>query len=177
MEELIQFLEKYWGVSIVGGVTLGTIITFIYVQIKTLLRDKFKNIQIDRLTDLAKDMVAKANQMEQERNAALKRTEYMEKVQATTFKAISYIVVASKLPTEDKLKLQEDFTKLAKEAKDVKELFVPTQPGADTQKQTFENLKEQAEDVVEVVEDIVTDVIENVATGTENLLSKYVKEK
>jgi hypothetical protein len=37
MEQIIQFLEEYWGVSIAGGVTVGTMVTFIIVQVKAIL--------------------------------------------------------------------------------------------------------------------------------------------
>lgn len=169
MEQLIQFLEKYWGVTIVGGMTFGTIITFIVVQIKTFISDKLKNAEIDRLTTLVGDMIQQAKVSDQERTALEARNSYLERVQTVTFKAISYIVVASKLPTEDKLALQADFTKLAEDGAKLMEQVAatPTTPTA----------KEFVESVVEEVQEAIPEVIQEVATGTANLLSKYVGGK
>ena len=49
MEQIINFLEEFWGVTIVGGVSVGTLITFVIVQIKSLIKDKHKNTNIDKV--------------------------------------------------------------------------------------------------------------------------------
>ena len=37
MNDIINFLEQYWGYTIFGGVTLGAVITNIIVIIKTII--------------------------------------------------------------------------------------------------------------------------------------------
>ena len=44
MEEIINFLEQYWGYTLFGGASLGTMVTFVITQIKSLIKDKNKNI-------------------------------------------------------------------------------------------------------------------------------------
>jgi hypothetical protein len=112
MEILMELLEQYWGMAVVGGLTVGTIITFIVVTIKQLIQDKLKNKQIDLLTGDIK-LIDKA------REASLKvqevissRNEHLERMQCTTFKIMSYLVAASKLTTEDKIALQDEISRL-----------------------------------------------------------------
>ena len=53
MESIINFLETYWGYTLFGGVTFGTLITFVVFQIKTLLKSKSQH---NIVNDLMKDV-------------------------------------------------------------------------------------------------------------------------
>jgi len=112
MEQIIQFLEEYWGVSIAGGITFGTIITFIVVQVKALLMNSLKNTQIGDVLFQTNQVVNTFQQLEQRHKVLEAQVKYSEQVNLATFKAIAYVVMASKLPIEEKLALQKEFEKL-----------------------------------------------------------------
>lgn len=179
MEQIINFLEEYWGYTLVGGVSIGTLITFTITQIKTILKDKVKNKHIDTVVNTADNLCTELNAREERRDAEMKKLtekvtaqqeeiakkeEYFEQVQAVTFQAISYLVIASKLPTEDKIALQEKFTTiLNNKAVEYKEVL----------KDEVVALKN------EVVDKVIPDAKDTVTTTiseTKSLLDKYTKE-
>ena len=179
METIINFLEQYWGYTLFGGVSLGTMITFVITQIKALIKDKHKNINIDRIVTQADSLCAELtnrNEEQEKRITALtkkiseqqdemaSRNEYFEKIQAATFQAISYLTIASKLPTEDKIALQQKFTSvLENKAVEYKE----------TLKDEVLALEKEVKE--KVIPD-VTETIKATVAETQSLLDKYTKE-
>lgn len=175
MEQIINFLEQYWGYTIVGGATFGTIITFIVTQIKSLLSSKLKDAKlgeqsrtVDKLMTKCEDLCTELSvkelekqelhkQLELEQKKALVKEQYFEQVQASTFKAIAFLIAASKLPNEDKIALQKEFNSIVKP--------------------TFETYVEEVkETVVPVVEEVKEDtvaVVEETIQKTKSLLDKY----
>lgn len=168
MEGIMNFLEQYWGYTLFGGVSLGTIVTFAVVQIKMLMKNKDRdsahsltvNLLLEKLSETADNL----NKSEEARAKGIEREEYLERVIATNFKALSYITMSSKLPTEEKIALQNDFAKLS-ESKKVE--------GKEIVKNTVDKLKDTAVDVKENVIDMVLDSVEQ----SETLLSKYTGAK
>ncbi len=159
MESIINFLETYWGYTLFGGVTFGTLITFIVFQIKTLLKSK---TQHNIVNDLMKDvdgLITKLNEKEQEKLELIKEKRELDQVQALTFKAISYLVAASKLPNEDKIALQKDFVLLAQRTKD----------------QTITVAEDIAVEVKDTVIESATGIVEETLERTNDLLSKYTQ--
>ena len=179
MESIINFLEQYWGYTLVGGVSLGTIITFTITQIKALIKDKVNgaklegasskleeatNTLIERDAAFAKERSDLETQLVKQQQEAQELAEYFEKVQAATFQAISYLVIASKLPTEDKVTLQEKFTEL---------LTTKVSEYHETLKDELSALQQEVNDKV------LPDAIETVKTTveeTKSLLDRYKKE-
>lgn len=179
MEQIINFLEQYWGQALIGTTTLGTVITFIVTQIQAGVRDKLKNKKVDDVVSkadtLCTELVAqdecrkselsdlKALVQTQQKEIAEKE-EYFEKVLAATFQAISYLVIASKLPTEDKIALQEKFTSILNtKASEYKE----------TLKDELQALKDETE--AKIIPDM-TETITNTVSEAKSLLDKYMKE-
>lgn len=179
MEQIISFLEQYWGQSLIGTVTLGTVITFIVTQIKVGIRDKIKNKNVDAVISKADALCIELNEREKRKEEELKqleckiemqqkemtkKEEYFEKVQAATFQAISYLVIASKLPTEDKIALQNNFTTILN----------------DKVAEYKEVLKDEVQAIKnEVTEKIIPDAkqtIDSTIVETKSLLDKYMKE-
>lgn len=175
MDNIIRFLEQYWGQSLIGTVTLGTVITFVITQIKMGFRDKVKNNNIDKVITKADDLCSELNtreeqhkkerkQLEDQIAQMSKKEEYFESVQAATFQAISYLVIASKLPTEDKIALQDKFSTLINNK--------------------YKEYKEIISDEVtalknEVTQKIIPDAqstIDTTVQETKSLLDKYMKE-
>ena len=158
METIINFFEQYWGVTLFGSITVGTLITFIVVQAKSIISNKFKGTQLDtatiKLDQLCNELNNKSKENEHLQNKMNEQSQYFEQVQAATFQAISYLVVASKLPTEDKLALQEKFTNLIKDKK----------------VEYTEMIKE------EIVPDVVASVTQTVSES-KSLLDKYMTEE
>jgi enamine deaminase RidA (YjgF/YER057c/UK114 family) len=158
MEQIIQFLEEYWGVSIAGGVTVGTLVTFIVVQVKSILINNQKNTEVNNALKAVNQISEKYNQLEQRYNNLESMNVYLEQVNMTTFKALSYIVVASKLPSEDKIALQTEFAKLSAKPV-VDQAIVKVTP------------------IVEQTKDVVQETISTVVQAAGNLLTKYINDK
>ena len=179
MEAIINFLEQYWGYTIFGGLSLGTIVTFIITNIKTLIQNKAKNINIDsvvkKANELCEELTNKnteqsetikrlSNRLAEQQNEMLERNAYFEKIQEATFQAISYLTMASKLPTEDKIALQNKFAGIIEnKAIEYKEVL--------------------KDEVLAVKEEVVTKVlpdaketIKETVEETKSLLDKYTKE-
>ena len=172
MDAIINFLEQYWGYTLFGGISLGTIATFTITQVKLLLKDKVKNKNLEdslnAVTKLCEELETRTKAKEEE-NTKLQvelkaKNEYFEKVQAATFQAISYLVIASKLPTEDKIALQEKFTAL------VKNKAVEYTETISDEVNALKN---------EITETIIPDAIttvEDTVAETKSLLDRYTQE-
>lgn len=141
MSSIMNFLEQYWGYTIFGTITFGTLITTVVALIKMILSNKLKNNQMSTLGTTVNTLLEKlANkdvehsalieQMKTETNEhyeAMKKQQeqfnkqlessnsYSQKVQAVTFTALSYIIMASKLPDDTKLSLIAKFNLLLSE--------------------------------------------------------------
>lgn len=164
MDKIIGFLENYWGYTLVGTVTLGTVIANIGTLLKMYFQNKRKNKEHDAVIDKHNAIAEKYKALEVKYNEQVQRNEYMNRVIATVFKAISYITMASKLPTEDKIALQEDFTKLGKAVK------------ANIASKVKENTGAVIESVIETVDDVV-DIVKDTVSQTDGLLTKYLGDK
>jgi hypothetical protein len=166
MEQVIQFLEEYWGVSIAGGVTVGTLVTFIVVQVKAILQSNLirtqSTNQLSSSSALVKEIAEKYTALEQRHRELEAKDQYLEQVNVATFKALSYIVIASKLPIEDKLSLQEEFTKL---------MAVKSIASEGTAGVVPELSKE------ELSQEAVAQTVQTVVQAAGDLLSKYVGSK
>lgn len=171
MEQVIEFLEKYWGVTLVGGTSVGTIITFIVIQIKTFAKDRAKNATINSLMDTVSNVVETFNKKtdtnEEEQAKLLAENEYLKKSQALTFKYLSYLTVASKLPIEEKLKLQEETQALQT---DYKNKLTEIAEGV------IKEVKEDIKEVIEEKKDEVVNILEEAVVQSGSLLDKYTKE-
>ena len=114
MEPIINFIEQYWGYTVVGGVTIGTLLTFVGMFIKQFISNgKFKKYTDGILAQYknAVDIIGKAKEETEEVRALMlkekQEKEYMQRVVAASFEAISYLTMASKLSIKEKLELQE----------------------------------------------------------------------
>lgn len=158
MEAIIQFFENYWGYTLFGGVTLGTLITFSVLMIRQLLASSkskglFESFQksLTKLMEDGKEVKERAQleiEKEKEKNA------YLEQVIAASFEAISYLTMSSKLPIEEKIRLQNKFNEIVVKpaVKDVKENIVP--------------------DTVPEIEEVVTTAVARTKTLLDSFLDK-----
>jgi hypothetical protein len=160
MEQVIQFLEEYWGVSIAGGVTVGTLLTFIVVQIKAILQSNLlrtqSSSQLANAANLVKEIVEKYTALETRHQQLEAKDLRLEQINLATFKALSFIVIASKLPIEDKLALQAEFEKL---------------------KQPIASVVVKEEEVKTEQPLVINEVVTNVVEAAADLLSKYTESK
>lgn len=169
MESIINFFEQYWGATIFGGVSIGTLVTFIVVQIKDIISNKAKGTHLETAVNKADKLCEELNKREEEnkklQTQLTEQQQYFEQVQAATFQAISYLVVASKLPTEDKIVLQEKFTNLVNTKKaEYKELI----------KDEVESIKTKVD--TQILPD-AKESIETAVSETKSLLDKYTTEE
>jgi hypothetical protein len=164
MDKIISFLETYWGYTLVGTVTLGTVVANMGTLLKMYFQNKRKNKEYDAVVDKHNAIEEKYKDLEVKYKEQVQRNEYMDRVVVTVFKAISYITMASKLPTEDKIALQEDFTKLGASVK------------ANIVSKVKENTGAVIESVIETVDDVV-DIVKDTVSQTDGLLTKYLGDK
>lgn len=164
MENLIEFFEKYWGYSLAGGLTLGTVITSIVVQIKMWVRDRDKNDLIGKLKTQVNDIISSAdasvskvldkyNAVVEKNDELVTQNVLLGQVQTATFKTLSYLVMSSKLPIEEKVALQTEYNNLLDATKTA----------------TITEVKENVEDIKEDIGNVLADTI-NTATS---ILDKY----
>ena len=165
MEQLINFMEQYWGVTVVGGITVGTIFTFIIVQVRFMLKDKKKNVIITTLLTAAENVIGVNHQDELEKQKLIAHNEYMQKSQALLFKYIQYLTIASKLPIEEKQALQAETFGLVADYKDVVATFAQ---GA---------VAEIAADLIAGEKIEAADILEIAAEGAKSLLDKYTEKE
>lgn len=180
METIINFLEQYWGYTLFGGLTLGTVITTLITQLKTYLQNKVKNVNIDNVVRKANDLcaeltnrnaeqeskiVALTERIKKQQDEMAERNAYFEKIQEATFQAISYLTIASKLPTEDKIALQQKFNAIiSNKAVEYKEVLKDEVIALNN----------------EVKETVIPDAKETIKTTveeTKSLLDRYMKEE
>lgn len=158
MEAIIQFFENYWGYTLFGGVTLGTLITFSVLMVKQLLasaksKGLFESFQKD-LIKLMEDGKAVKERAQVEIEKEKEKNAYLEQVVAASFEAIGYLTMSSKLPIEEKIRLQNKFNEIVVKpaVEDVKENIIP--------------------DVVPEVEEVVTTAVARTKTLLDSFLDK-----
>lgn len=160
MEAIYNFLEQYWGYTLFGGVTFGTIITFIVFNLKSYFKGKENNKAIQAALEQISIVIEQRDAETVAKVKAQSQNMYYQKVQAFLFKAITYLAVSSKLPIEEKIALQEGFAQLRDEAI---EAFKPL-------------AEEVGQDVIDVLEENKDEgmaIIEEAAEAAQTLLEKY----
>lgn len=129
MEELFKFFEQYWGYTIIGGFTIGALITNIIAIIKVVITNKIKNTQCDSVINTANTLQEKLEKKDEAYDLALQNLKtaheqyrkeqerreqefkhQIETVEGRTqqivsvlFTSVSYIIMGSKLDDETKL--------------------------------------------------------------------------
>lgn len=167
MENLILLLEEYWGLTIVSGVTVGSIITLAIMAVRFYFSMRRTQKQSTSLTQDLRVLL-------KERELQAKKIELDSRITASIFKSLSYLVVSSKLPIEDKIALNEDFLEVKKLMEVSKEL---TREYASAKlEQIASQVQERGEKTVEMVKDVKEVVIEAVE-GASTLLDKYTGSK
>ena len=173
MEQINKFLEEYWGVAIFGAGGFGTLVTFTVAQIKALIQNKLRNNKQDALITDNKELRNELVTRDDARTAEYNKTqedykqllqqyannqEYFEKVISVLFKSISYLILASKLPNEDKIAIMQQFESVSKQK--IKEYTDKIEP----------IIKEE---IIPDVKEIVEQSVEQAKT----LLDKYMQEE
>jgi len=169
MEAIIQFMEAYWGVTLVGGVTVGSVVSFTIAMVYYLRRDKKKNLLLDTAIALAKESVEKSTSADVQQAQLLAQNEYLQKVIAVMFKSVSYLTMSSKLTKDDKIALGEDFSVLKGESRVLVEALVAEVLADQSEKGIKEAVKENASEAI--------DIAVEVATKAVDLIGKYTKEE
>ena len=180
MENIINFIEQYWGVTLFGGITLGSIITFAITQVKNFISVKSLNMenkelgkQINLLCEQTEKKVAELNKqieisaeklLESEKLRA-EQSQYFNKVQAATFKSISYLVMSSKLSSEDKASLLATINEVDKGVVDPAQNIVESAMYDTSVEKIVDTATNETKTIINTVEDTVNSV--------QNLFEKY----
>lgn len=179
MEAIIAWLEANWGVTLFGTVSLGTVITTVIILVKNYIVSKLQGTKLDgiltKFNEVTKELEASRAHSNELQNQLVVKEEYNSKVQAATFKAISYIVAASKLPTEEKIVLQQDFAKLLAEGTRVAQEEANRRIALLQAKaqETRVELDKAAEQIIDKGADLAVDTVKEVVNKTASLISKY----
>lgn len=203
MDGIMNFLEQYWGYTLFGGITFGTLITTAIALIKMVLSNKLKNTQMSTLSTtvntlleelankdeeygvLIEQMKLETNEhyerMKQQQEQFNKQLEssnsYSQKVQAVTFTALSYIIMGSKLPDDTKLSLIAKFNTLLSEGSAcVNELSEAVEDLNNQLNEWQSDLEVQSSSTPVTVEPI-TNPQEEVAQTVRSLFDKYSNKK
>ena len=123
MEQIMQFLEQYWGYTLFGSVTVGVLVTDIILIAKLIVQVLRANKKNDdnqiQLTAVLKAFAEQSEVLKQVRTELAKVIEeksqqslLFNRVQAVTFKSISFLIMASKLPNEDKEAIMKDINSI-----------------------------------------------------------------
>lgn len=167
MEAILNFFEQYWGYTLFGGVTVGSLVAFAIAAFKlisTVVKQKKEAKEKDaEHQSVVKTLVAQINEQKALYGEAIKKqiqdAQYTAKVQAVTFEALSYLIMASKLSTEDKLTLTQKFSTL-------------TNTTPEDVENAYEVANEKVQEKVKEAEDIKNVVVATVDKA-KSLLDKY----
>lgn len=180
MEALKQFLQSWWGYTLIGGVSVGGLITTIIVQFliwgKTKLNGtKYENAvnKLDEYVstlELYKQALKKADEekeklktyYENKDNYFKVKEQYFEDVQAVTFKCISYIIMASKLDPEDKNQLFKDISSLSKDK--MQSLLISLES----------DFKDMTKEELPQLVDKIADKVNETVNSSQSILDKYL---
>lgn len=167
MTEILNFFEQYWGYTLFGGVTIGTLVGFIVTAVKTLATNAKNSKDNNELTESvtkelkeAKRLVeTQSKQLEEQAAEVKSETDYNAQVQALLFKGLSYLIMSSKLDLEDKTSFCNALAKLTKKT-------------SDEVVEASKEVETKVEEANVVADQVKTDVIETVEKAT-TLLEKY----
>lgn len=159
MEGIISFLENYWGYTVVGGFTIGALVTNAVALVKSIRRTKLRDaeykISFSDLSAKFTELMLAYDAAVKENSDLRKQVEYNNRVQALTFKSLAYLTMSSKLPIEEKLALQKEY--------------------ATINDNVVEVVKEVEEDIDKLKdnEEVVTEAV----AQTEDILNRYIGDK
>ena len=105
MEQIIALLEEYWGLTIVGGITIGGVITLAVMAVKFFISMRKTQTDNATLTQAVSVLMA-------DRQLSVERAELDSRINASIFKTLSYLTMSSKLPLEEKTALITDYTEV-----------------------------------------------------------------
>lgn len=163
MESILNFFEQYWGYTLFGSVTIGSLVAFVIAAVKMFLSLRASKKETDEqnitIASLIKTIKDKDELQRLKDGELQQQAEYFQKVQAATFKSLSYLIMASKLSTEDKLALTNSFAELTKTT-------------AEQVQEAHDQVEEKVQEKVAEAEDIKEVVVTTVETA-KSLLDKY----
>lgn len=121
--DIIGLLEQYWGVTIIGGFTVGMLITLIWCIIKYVpkILKSFKKTEsigntMEKIVDrVDTSMSEQSKQLIELEQARIKDNQHYQKVVDVMFKTLTYLAMSSKLDNDDKIKLVEAMKDINKE--------------------------------------------------------------
>lgn len=203
MDGIMNFLEQYWGYTIFGGITFGTLLTTAIALIKMVLSNKLKNTQMSTLSTtvntlleklankdveysaLIEQMKSETNEhyvrMKQQQEQFNKQLEssnsYSQKVQAVTFTALSYIIMGSKLPDDTKLSLIAKFNTLLSEGSACVDELSEAVEDLNNQLNEWQSDLEVQSSSTPVTIEPITNPQEEVAHTVKSLFDKYSNKK
>lgn len=159
---MIEFLKQYWGHTIIGSLTVGALVLGIIASLKSIIKAKLGSVQANSIKQSVTDFNDKCqetvNKLLENNNKLQHQLKYEHYVQTVLFKAISYLITASKLPTEEKLALQREFVSLSEYANKIDDAL------------------ETAKPLEEIIEDLdITTVIDETSKRAKTLLDKYTR--
>lgn len=158
LKEIALFIKSVWGYVLVGGITIGMLVSMIVLWVKTLGAIKKKDNQTERAlqSKISEKIASESNSL------------YFDKVVSVMFEAIIYIIMASKMTQGDKITLQSLINSVDKDSyiEIVKKVL---------EQNNIEDIETKIEEIVENAPEVIQETIQ-VATTSKTLLDKYSKQ-
>lgn len=169
IDETIAWLQLNWGVTLFGGVSLGTIISTVVLLAKQWVANKAQGTKYETLFNGAMKATDEAIQLykaEKEKNGKVNlQNLFMQQSQAVLMDAIIKMALSSKLDSDDKAAIVGNLERL--------KLMAPVEV-AETVKDTTTTIITNAQQ--EITEN-PTQTVFNVVEGAASLLDKYTQKK
>lgn len=169
INQLIEWTQQNWGVTVFGGLTLGGIITMTVLLVKQWVANKLQGSKYEamwgsamKMVDDLMELLSKEKQANEEKEATIA---FMESSQAVTMDAIIKLALSSKLDSTDKAMIVANLERLKHQAPQT----------------LIEDAKEKTNTIVHNVSKEVQDnpaqTVVNVATSASSLLDKYTTKE
>lgn len=169
INQSITWLEQNWGVTMFGTVSLGAVVTTVWLLVKQWVANKVQGTKYENLFRSSQDQFNKMADLykaEKEKNAQINvQNIFMQQSQAVLMDAIIKMALSSKLDGDDKVAIVANVERL--------KLMTPVE--------IVETVKEKTESIVTNVQQELTanpaQTVLNITNSVSSLLDKYTTKK
>ena len=168
MDQVMDFIDVYWGVSILGGLTVGTLINTVWISVKNYFSTKTNNVLVTAAIAAVDSALKKKDEETYAKAELILQNEYLQRGQVLLFKYINYLTVASKLDGAQKIELVQEAQALQIE-------FQGRFEGLATV--ISEGLVEAALEIISGNQEVAVSILDEAINSAGSLLDNYTEEE
>lgn len=168
MDQVIEFIEMYWGVTLFGGVTVGAVVMNIWLIIKMYFQNRTSNATQAAGIAAIDAVLKKQDEALYEKAELQLQNDFYQKTTALLFKYINYLTVASKLGGTEKIELVQEAQALQLEYKE--QLTGLAEAVA-------AEAKEQVVEILDNNKGAAISILDSAIAGAGSLLEKYTTKE